>query len=55
MTLTEEITQELQDSGFDVERSFIQEAVSSQFFQECAEIAGQDFKKWLIEALTGEF
>lgn len=55
MTLTEEIAQELQDSGFDVEKSFIQEAVSSKFFQECADIAGQDFKTWLIQALTGEF
>lgn len=55
MTLTEEIAQELQDSGLFLSESFIQEAVSSKFFQECAQISGQDFKKWLIQALTGEF
>ena len=55
MTTAEEIAQELQDSGFFLSESFIQEALSSKFFQECAEIAGQDFKTWLIEALTGEF
>jgi hypothetical protein len=55
MTLTEEISQELQDSGFFLSEAFIQEAVSSHFFQECAEKAGQDFKTWLIQALTGEF
>ena len=55
MTLTEEIAQELQDSGFDVAKSFIQDAVSSDFYRECADKVGQDFKTWLIEALTGEF
>ena len=55
MTLAEEIAQELQDSGFDVAKSFIQEAVSSDFYKECADKVGQDFKTWLIEALTGEF
>ena len=55
MTLTEEIAQELENSGFDVPNSFIQEAVSSNFYRECADKVGQDFKTWLIEALTGEF
>ena len=55
MTLTEEIAQELQDSGFDVAKSFIQDAVSSDFYRECADKVGQDFKTWLIQALTGEF
>lgn len=55
MTTAEEIAQELQDSGFDVAKSFIQEAVSSDFYKECADKVGQDFKTWLIEALTGEF
>ena len=55
MTLTEEIVLELENSGFFLSESFIQEAVSSKFFQECADIAGQDFKTWLIESLTGEF
>ena len=55
MTLTEEIAQELRDSGFDVAKSFIQDVVSSDFYRECADKVGQDFKAWLIQALTGEF